>query len=325
MESRILVDVKGLRKEFISKAKPFSGHPAYSVRAVDDVSFQIFKGETLALVGESGCGKSTLGRLVMRLIEPTEGAIVFDGQPLLDLDAKSFNKIRRRFQLIFQDPAAAFNPRMTVGRIVEEPMLLAGLDSAERKRRVHELLSLVGMDVKHADRYPMEFSGGQRQRVGIARALSVRPEMIICDEPVSALDVSIQAQVINLLRSLQRQFQLTYLFISHDLRVVRHIADRVAVMYLGRIVEIGSKEAIYNEPLHPYTKALISAVPVPKPGQVAIDPALVGEIPTAQNMPSGCRFHTRCPVAMAACKEKDPAPVVTADGRQVACHLLASC
>ncbi|MBM6581194.1 ATP-binding cassette domain-containing protein [Microvirga sp. BT689] len=322
-EPSTLVRAKNLVKEFSPRGGIFARRKGRGVRAVDGVSFEIQRGETLALVGESGCGKSTMGRLLMRLIEPTSGEVDFDGIELLKANDADFRTIRRRIQLIFQDPASAFNPRMTVGAIIAEPMRLAGFSRERCRERVKELLPLVGLADFHADRYPHEFSGGQRQRIGIARSLAVHPEFIICDEPVSALDVSIQAQVINLLTDLQKQFDLTYLFISHDLRVVRHIADRVAVMYLGRIVEIGDKRAIYSRPLHPYTQALIAAVPLPEPGRATSHTRLTGEIPSAQNIPSGCRFHPRCPYAMPICHERDPATVVTGDGRQVACHLVS--
>lgn len=324
MNSNVLIDVKDLRREFASKRSAFSKASPYTVRAVDGVSLYINKGETLALVGESGCGKSTLGRLLMRIIEPTSGSISFDGSPHRDLGTKEFDAVRRRIQFVFQDPNAAFNPRMRVGEIIEEPMLLCGVGAQERAQRVNELLPLVGLSADHVSRFPSEFSGGQRQRIGIARALAVRPELIICDEPVSALDVSIQAQVVNLLVELQRKFQLAYLFISHDLRVVRHIADRVAVMYLGRIVETGDKTAVYERPLHPYTRALISAVPLPVVRKRVERELVLGEVPTAQNIPSGCRFHTRCPIAMPVCSRVDPLPTVTADGRQVACHAVGN-
>lgn len=283
-----------------------------------------FAGETLALVGESGCGKSTLGRLLMRIVEPTAGEVFFDGQAMQNMRRDVHASMRRRMQFVFQDPAAAFNPLMRVGQIIEEPMALAGIGAKARAIRVRELLPQVGLGEELAQRFPAEFSGGQRQRVGIARALAIKPELLICDEPVSALDVSIQAQVVNLLVDLQRELGLTYLFISHDLRVVRHIADRVAVMYLGRIVEIGDKNAIYTRPLHPYTQALIAAVPrISVRGHV--ERALVrGEVPTAQNIPQGCRFHTRCPIAMPVCSRVDPEPTQMPDGRQVSCHAIAT-
>lgn len=319
-DSDVIVIATGLTKVFAPRGGAFSrrGRP---VRAVDGVSFNIRKGETLALVGESGSGKSTTGRLLMRLIEPTAGNVRFDGADLCRLSVEDFRTTRRRIQLIFQDPGSAFNPRMRVGEIISEPMRLAGASAPECADRVRELLPLVGLSENQVDRFAHEFSGGQRQRIGIARSLSIRPEFIICDEPVSALDVSIQAQVINLLTSMQRQFGLTYLFISHDLRVVRHIADRVAVMYLGRIVEMGTKRAVYGRPMHPYTQALLAAVPVLEPGREPRDVTLKGEIPSAQNIPNGCRFHPRCPHAMDICKHVDPSVTTGPEDQTVACHL----
>lgn len=322
-QSRVLVSARNIVKTFAPRGGLFKSRKANPVRAVDGIDLDIHRAETLALVGESGCGKSTTGRLLMRLIEPTSGQLSFDGIDLLDLDAGAFRKVRTRMQLIFQDPASAFNPRMRVREIVAEPLRLTGASQAECEARVAQLLPMVGLAEYQADRFPHEFSGGQRQRIGIARALAVRPELIICDEPVSALDVSIQAQVINLLTDLQKQFGLTYLFISHDLRVVRHIADRVAVMYLGRIVEIGNKRDIYSNPQHPYTKALIGAVPLPQPGQVKAPLRLSGEVPSASRVPSGCRFHTRCPHVMPVCKTDDPALLEGASGHNAACHLVS--
>jgi oligopeptide/dipeptide ABC transporter ATP-binding protein len=259
----------------------------------------------------------------MRLIEPTSGQLSFNGIDLLALDPGAFRKVRTRMQLIFQDPTSAFNPRMRVRDIVTEPLRLTGATKAECDARVAQLLPQVGLAEYQADRFPHEFSGGQRQRIGIARALAVRPELIICDEPVSALDVSIQAQVINLLTDLQKQFGLTYLFISHDLRVVRHIADRVAVMYLGRVVEIGDKRDIYTNPQHPYTRALIGAVPLPQPGHAKVPLRLSGEVPSASKVPPGCRFHTRCPHVMPVCRTVDPALLEGGNGHNVACHLVS--
>ncbi len=295
-----------------------------AVRAVDGVSFTIARGETLALVGESGCGKSTTGRLLMRLIEPTGGTVRFDGTELSELDARQLRVSRRRMQLIFQDPGSAFNPRMTVAALIAEPMRLAGMDGGACRARVHELLPLVGLAAEHASRYPHEFSGGQRQRIGIARALALRPDFVVCDEPVSALDVSVQAQVVNLLMDLQRDFGLTYLFISHDLRVVRHVADRVAVMYLGRIVEIADKASLYRTPRHPYTQALLSAVPAHRPGAARPRTEVLGEIASARAVPPGCRYHTRCPAALPICRTDDPALRDLGGGHQAACHLLAA-
>jgi oligopeptide/dipeptide ABC transporter ATP-binding protein len=292
-----------------------------TVRAVDGVSFTIARGETLALVGESGCGKSTTGRLLMRLIEPTAGTVRFDNTEISELDTKQLRTVRRRMQMVFQDAGSAFNPRMTVASLIAEPMRLAALSAAECHARVQELLPLVGLAAEHAGRYPHEFSGGQRQRIGIARALALRPDFVVCDEPVSALDVSVQAQVVNLLTGLQREFGLTYLFISHDLRVVRHVADRVAVMYLGRIVEIADKATLYRTPQHPYTRALLSAVPAHRPGATRTQTQVVGEIASARDVPPGCRYHTRCPNAMPVCRTEDPALFDLGAGHYSACHL----
>ncbi|WP_367614831.1 ABC transporter ATP-binding protein [Plastoroseomonas arctica] len=290
--------------------------------AVDGVSFDIARGETLALVGESGCGKTTTGRMLVRLVEPDAGTMAFDGMDMATLTAGELRGLRQRMQLIFQDPGSAFNPRMNVATLIAEPMRLAGYPPAEQRARVAELLPLVGLAPEYAERFPHEFSGGQRQRIGIARALALRPDFIVCDEPVSALDVSVQAQVINLLTELQRQFGLTYLFISHDLRVVRHVATRIAVMYLGRIVETAPKAALYATPRHPYTRALLSAVPSHRPGVARTRLADIGEIASADAIPSGCRFHTRCPHAIALCREKDPELTTIGDGHEAACHRL---
>ena len=293
------------------------------VRAVDGVSFDIARGETLALVGESGCGKTTTGRMLVRLVEPDAGTVRFDGAAMTGLSGAALRAARQRMQLVFQDPGSSFNPRMSVASIVEEPMLLAGVPRAERRRRVAELLPLVGLPDAYAARFPHEFSGGQRQRIGIARALALRPEFVVCDEPVSALDVSIQAQVVNLLMELQRQFGLTFLFISHDLRVVRHVATRVAVMYLGRIVEVADKAALFRTPRHPYTRALLAAVPSHRPGERRPDPAPdMGEISGADAIPPGCRFHPRCPHAEAVCRTDDPALLPVGAGHGAACHLI---
>ncbi|MBS0520867.1 MAG: dipeptide ABC transporter ATP-binding protein [Proteobacteria bacterium] len=315
-----LLEVRGLVKHFPVTGGAFgrvSGH----VRAVDGIDFEVAAGETLALVGESGCGKSTVGRLALRLIEPTAGSVRFEGEDLLALDAAALRARRRRLQVIFQDPYASLNPRMTVGAMLAEPLKLHRLAGGERERRarVAELLELVGLRPDHARRYPHEFSGGQRQRIAIARALAVEPRLIVADEPVSALDVSIQAQVINLMRALQKRFGLAYIFISHDLAVVKHIADRIAVMYLGRIVETAPTAALFARPRHPYTRALLSAVPLPDPTAVRERALLEGDIPSAMNPPSGCRFHTRCPFARESCRRDDPRLESDGQGHATAC------
>jgi oligopeptide/dipeptide ABC transporter ATP-binding protein len=304
-------------------AKTFAVDKAAQVRAVDGVSFAMTRGETLALVGESGCGKSTTGRLVMRLIEPTSGTIHFDGVDMMSLSKRELKRERRRLQLMFQDPYSAFNPRMTAEAIISEPMNLAGASASDCRLRVRELLPLVGLAAHHAARYPHQFSGGQRQRIGIARALALRPEFIVCDEPVSALDVSVQAQVINLLSDLQQDFGLTYLFISHDLRVVRHIADRVAVMYLGQIVELAEKKTLFARPQHPYTRMLLSAMPQIRPGaRTDLLETVSGEVGSIAPATTGCLFANRCAHVMASCRETAPTLRDVGTEHRVACHLL---
>jgi oligopeptide transport system ATP-binding protein len=312
-----LLAAEGLVKHFPVRAGLF-GRKAL-VRAVDGVSFDVHRGETLALVGESGCGKSTTGRLVLRLLEATAGRVRFEGRDLSALDATDLRAARGSMQIIFQDPYASLNPRMTVGQTLEEPLLLHGLANGRRRERVAEILAQVGLAPGHSRRYPHEFSGGQRQRIGIARAIAVEPKLIVCDEPVSALDVSIQAQVVNLLRDLQRRLGLAYVFIAHDLSVVKHIADRVAVMYLGRIVEQAPKDALFATPRHPYTQALLSAIPIPEPRLRRARVVLQGDMPSASNPPSGCHFRTRCPHARERCAVESPA--LEFDGAHgVACH-----
>ncbi len=321
-EAEVLVEVRGLARHFPIKkgiVKRTVGH----VQAVDDVSFEIHRGETLGLVGESGSGKTTTGRVVLRLDDPTAGSIMYDGQDLAQMSQGQLRGLRPRMQTIFQDPHASLNPRMTVGSIIGEPLVEhTKMNKAQRQERIDELLLLVGMHPTHANRYPHEFSGGQRQRIGIARAIALNPEFIVCDEPIAALDVSIQAQVVNLLEELQDELGLTYLFISHDLSMVRHISDRVAVMYLGRIVELGPVDDLYERPLHPYTQALHSAVPVPDPVIESIRERVIleGDVPSPANPPSGCRFRTRCPLAEHRCEAEQPEWREAAPGHWVACH-----
>ncbi|MFK3961627.1 ABC transporter ATP-binding protein [Guptibacillus hwajinpoensis] len=316
-----LLEVKQLKKHF-----PIQGgvlkQQIGTVKAVDGVTFTLHKGETFGLVGESGCGKSTTGRMLMRLLEPSEGEVLFDGKEMTSLNKKDLRHLRKDIQMVFQDPFASLNPRHTVEKIIEEPLIVHQLgNKAERKKRVRELLEIVGLSAYHAKRYPHQFSGGQRQRIGIARALAVNPKLIIADEPVSALDVSIQAQVLNLLEDLQKELGLTYLFIAHDLGVVRHISDRVGVMYLGRIVEMADSEKLYLDSKHPYTQALLSAVPVPDPEYGKDRIILTGDVPSPSNPPSGCPFHTRCPKAMDVCSSVVPEFREIEPGHHTACHL----
>lgn len=316
------LEVAGLKKHFPVTKGLFKRTVAH-VKAVDGVSFAIRPGETLCLVGESGCGKSTVAKLALRLIEPTEGAIRLDGEDVTGLDAERMRPYRRRIQMVFQDPYASLNPRMRAGRIVGEPLEnYSDIPQSEREERVAALFAKVGLRADATGRYPFEFSGGQRQRLGIARALALEPAIIVADEPVSALDVSVQAQVLNLLMDLQDELGLSYLFVSHDLGVVEHIGHRIAVMYLGRIVELADKEALFAEPLHPYTKALISAAPLPDPRAKRERIVLQGDVPSPMNPPPGCTFHTRCPFAADRCKVETPPLEAKADGRVVACHLV---
>lgn len=314
--------VEGLTKNFPIKGGFFSREVA-SVKAVQGVDLEIKKGETLGLVGESGCGKSTLGRCIIRLIEPSAGKIILEGQDITTLEGEQLRALRRKMQIIFQDPYASLNPRMTVGSIIGEPLVIHNLfnSKGDRQNRVKELLQTVGLRPEHINRYPHEFSGGQRQRIGIARALAVEPQFIVCDEPVSALDVSIQAQVINLLMDLQQKLGLTYLFIAHDLKVVEHISNRVAVMYLGKVVELADAEELYSHPQHPYTKALLSAIPVPDPRKKDQRIILVGDVPSPINPPTGCHFHPRCPIAVGDCKVTCPSLRKTRPEHDTSCLL----
>ena len=317
-----IVETRGL-KMYFPVGRTITGKPRRLLKAVDDVSFAIGKGQTFGLVGESGCGKTTIGRCLVRLYQPTEGQILFDGQDIARLSEKELAPYRRRMQMIFQDPYASLNPRMTVASIIAEPLLHTDMSRADRDVRVRELVDLVGLKPDHMQRYPHEFSGGQRQRVGIARALASSPEFIVCDEPISALDVSIQAQVINTLEELQDRFGLSYLFVSHDLSMVRHISHEVGVMYLGCMVERAPVQELYAHMLHPYTEALMSAVPIPDPDLAAASERihLTGDVPTPIDPPSGCRFRARCPYATARCAEERPELREVSPGHYVACHL----
>jgi oligopeptide transport system ATP-binding protein len=318
-----LLEIRDLVKHFPIKSGVVIDRQVGAVQAVDGVTLSVKEGETLGLVGESGCGKSTLCRTVLQLIPPTSGSVQFEGKELVGLRGRGLRPLRREMQMIFQDPYASLNPRQRVGQIVGTPLRIHGLASGDSlKRQVNELLERVGLGPEHYNRFPHEFSGGQRQRIGIARALALRPKLIIADEPVSALDVSIQAQIINLLEDLQEEYRLTFIFVAHDLSVVRHVADRIAVMYLGKIVEIGPAEAVYNTPIHPYTHALLSAVPIPDPRANANRKQVIleGDVPSPANPPSACRFHTRCPRATEICSQEEPPLIDHGNAHFAACH-----
>ncbi|MGE7769875.1 ABC transporter ATP-binding protein [Viridibacillus arvi] len=316
----ILLEVKNLKKHFVQNKGFLKGKKSV-IKAVDGVDFFIYKGETLGIVGESGCGKSTTGKMIMQLLEPTEGEVFFEGADIVKMPPNDIRHLRKEFQMIFQDPYASLNPGMKVREILREPFIIHGYNRKDIDTKVTELLKVVGLNTYHADRYPHEFSGGQRQRIGIARALALNPKLIVADEPVSALDVSIQSQILNLMKDLQKSFNLTYLFIAHDLSVVEHISDRIAVMYLGNIVELADKQSLYKEPLHPYTQALLSAIPVPNPKVKKERIILKGDIPSPVNPPKGCVFHTRCPLVMESCKTIKPQLKEIESNHFVACHL----
>ncbi|PTL39310.1 ABC transporter ATP-binding protein [Alkalicoccus saliphilus] len=321
MTVKPLLEVKHLKKYFPIKGGVF-GRPVGEVKAVNDVSFEVYEGEVLGIVGESGCGKSTTGKALLRLTEPSDGEVLFEGRDVTKMSSEEMRKMRRDMQMIFQDPYASLNPRHNVGKILGEPLLVHGIgDKKDRAEKVKEILEIVGLSGDHASRYPHQFSGGQRQRIGIARALIVRPKLIVCDEPVSALDVSVQSQILNLMEDLQEEFKLTYIFIAHDLSVVKHISHRIGVMYLGKMVELSSKDNLYREPLHPYTQSLMSAVPEPDPDLKKERIILEGDVPSPSNPPSGCPFHTRCPKVMDMCKTDVPEFREIRDSHFAACHL----
>ncbi|MGD0006123.1 MAG: oligopeptide/dipeptide ABC transporter ATP-binding protein [Anaerolineaceae bacterium] len=325
VDKEVLLEVKDLKMHFPVFEEGILKRQIGSIKAVDGISFNVYKGETLGLVGESGCGKSTTARTILQLYKPTAGQAFFRGINLFELKHEDLRKIRSQMPMIFQDPYSSLDPRMTVGNIIAEPMVVNNIaKGSQQTARVQELLGLVGLNPSFTSRYPHEFSGGQRQRIGIARALASNPEFIICDEPISALDVSIQAQVVNLLEKLQNELGLTYIFIAHDMSMVRHISSRVAVMYLGKIVEFANRESLYNNPQHPYTKSLLSAVPIPNPKIERKRKRIIleGDIPSPENPPKGCRFHTRCPVAIERCKVDDPEFREIAPGHFAACHLV---
>ena len=324
-QSQTLIRVESLTKHFPITRGILVQREVGAVQAVDKVSFDIRKGETLGLVGESGCGKSTTGRTILQLYRPTSGEVYYNDVNLVELKGEGLRRMRRNMQMIFQDPYASLNPRLTIANIIAEPLEVHNIGTAkERRERVTDLLKLVGLSPHFINRYPHEFSGGQRQRIGVARALALQPEFIVCDEPISALDVSIQAQVVNLLEELQQTFGLTYLFIAHDLSMVRHISDRTAVMYLGKVVELASRNELYTHPLHPYTQALLSAVPIPDPAKEARRQRIIleGDVPSPVNPPSGCRFHPRCPLAVDVCREVEPEWREVAPDHWVSCHLV---
>jgi oligopeptide transport system ATP-binding protein len=324
-DKEVLMQVRDLKKHFPITRGIVIQRQVGAIKAVDGISFDVYPGETLGLVGESGCGKSTTGRTILQLYRPTAGEVHFEGIDLVNIKGEELRRMRRRMQMIFQDPYASLNPRMTVGNIIGEPLEVHGIAKGqERRERVQELLRVVGLNPYFVNRYPHEFSGGQRQRIGVARALALNPAFIVCDEPISALDVSIQAQVVNLLEDLQAEFGLTYLFIAHDLSMVRHISTRVAVMYLGKIVELTDRESLYNSPQHPYTKALLSAVPIPDPVVEEKRQRIIleGDVPSPANPPKGCNFSTRCPVAIDRCFEEDPEFREVASDHWCACHLV---